>query len=130
MLIAADLWLAQADGLWAVFAGIALWGAHMALTQGIFARMIADAAPEASARDQLRRLLLRQRRRGPARQPRRRLLWDRGGPAETFTVAAGVAALAGAMLWLLPDRGPLACRSRWNGRIRSGDSVARSMNWL
>ena len=32
------------------------------------------------------------------------LLWDRGGPAETFTVAAGVAGLAGAMLWLLPAR--------------------------
>ena len=26
--------------------GVTLWGAHMALTQGIFARMIADSAPE------------------------------------------------------------------------------------
>ena len=73
VLVAADLWLAQATALWAVFAGVALWGAHMALTQGIFARMIADAAPEATARDQLRRLLLRQRRLRPARQPRRGL---------------------------------------------------------
>ena len=32
------------------------------------------------------------------------LLWDRGGPAETFTAAAAVAAVAGAMLVLLPDR--------------------------
>src|SRR6185369_10635961 len=46
VLVAADLWLARASTLWAVFAGIALWGAHMALTQGIFSRMIADAAPD------------------------------------------------------------------------------------
>ena len=26
--------------------GVGLWGAHMALTQGIFSRMIADSAPE------------------------------------------------------------------------------------
>ena len=26
--------------------GVSLWGAHMALTQGIFARMIADVAPK------------------------------------------------------------------------------------
>jgi hypothetical protein len=32
------------------------------------------------------------------------LLWDSGGPAATFTAAAGVAALAGAMLWLCPTR--------------------------
>ena len=37
VLVAADLWLAQAAALWAVFVGIGLWGAHMALTQGIFA---------------------------------------------------------------------------------------------
>ena len=46
VLIAANLWLAQSTTLWAVFVGIGLWGAHMALTQGIFARMIADAAAE------------------------------------------------------------------------------------
>ena len=46
LLVAADLWLAQSSRLWAVAIGIILWGAHMALTQGIFARMIADAAPE------------------------------------------------------------------------------------
>jgi hypothetical protein len=31
------------------------------------------------------------------------LLWDSGGPAETFTVAAGIAAMAGAMAWLSPS---------------------------
>jgi hypothetical protein len=32
------------------------------------------------------------------------LIWDRDGAAMTFTAAAGVAALAGAMLWLMPRR--------------------------
>ena len=46
LLVAADLWLAEAASLWAVGFGVVLWGAHMAMTQGVFARMIADAAPE------------------------------------------------------------------------------------
>lgn len=33
-LVAADLMFAFASGLPAAFAGIALWGAHMAITQG------------------------------------------------------------------------------------------------
>lgn len=45
-LIAADLFLAFGAGLFATFAGIALWGANMALTQGILAKLVADAAPE------------------------------------------------------------------------------------
>jgi hypothetical protein len=32
------------------------------------------------------------------------LLWDRGGPADTFMASAGAAAVAGAMLWLMPRR--------------------------
>ena len=46
MLIAGDLVLAKTVGLAGVIVGVTLWGAHMALTQGIFARMIADSAPE------------------------------------------------------------------------------------
>lgn len=45
-LIAADLLLAFAPGVWGAFSGIALWGVHMALTQGLFAKLIADRAPE------------------------------------------------------------------------------------
>jgi len=45
LLIAADLALASA-GHWAVvWAGIVLWGLHMAMTQGLLAAMIADTAP-------------------------------------------------------------------------------------
>ena len=104
ILIAADLWLAQAATLWAVFAGIALWGAHMALTQGIFARMVADAAPEYQRATSFGAFFFASGIAAVLASVGAGYLWDRGGPAETFTVAAGVAALAGAMLWLLPKR--------------------------
>ena len=45
-LVLADLSLGFGSGLFATFVGIALWGAHMALTQGILAKLVADASPE------------------------------------------------------------------------------------
>jgi MFS family permease len=101
-LIAANLWLANVTAIWAVFAGIALWGAHMALTQGIFARMIADAAPSAQRATSFGAFFFASGVATVLASVGAGWLWDRGGPAETFTVAAGVAALAMAMLWLLP----------------------------
>ncbi|MEK6244215.1 MAG: MFS transporter [Pseudomonadota bacterium] len=44
-LIAADVVLALAQGLAAVAAGVALWGLHMGLTQGVLATMVAATAP-------------------------------------------------------------------------------------
>ena len=44
-LIGADLVLAFAASPIAVFAGAALWGLHMALTQGLLSKLIADTAP-------------------------------------------------------------------------------------
>lgn len=45
VLIAADLVLASSTHLLALAAGIALWGLHMGMTQGLLARMVADSAP-------------------------------------------------------------------------------------
>ena len=45
VLIAADLALALLPGLSGTFAGIALWGLHMAVTQGLFAKLVADRSP-------------------------------------------------------------------------------------
>ena len=104
VLIVADLWLAQAGALWSVFAGVALWGAHMALTQGIFSRMIADAAPEAQRATSFGAFFFASGVAALLASLGAGWMWDHGGPAETFTVAAGVAAVAGAMLWLLPAR--------------------------
>ena len=44
-LIAADLVLGGAHSVGAVFAGVALWGVHMGLTQGLLSALVAAAAP-------------------------------------------------------------------------------------
>ena len=102
-LIAGNLILSRDFGLIGLGAGVLLWGAHMGLTQGILARMVADVAPP-----QLRATsfgafyfvsgiatLLASLAAG--------LIWDRDGANATFIASAGVAALAWAMLSLLPD---------------------------
>ena len=45
VLILADLVLALGDGVVAVLIGVALWGLHMGLTQGLLAALVADTAP-------------------------------------------------------------------------------------
>jgi MFS family permease len=45
VLIAADGLLAAAGGWWLLGAGVALWGVHMGMTQGLLAAMVADTAP-------------------------------------------------------------------------------------
>jgi MFS family permease len=45
VLIAADVVLAQSSSVAVMFAGVALWGLHMGLTQGILTSLVADKAP-------------------------------------------------------------------------------------
>jgi predicted MFS family arabinose efflux permease len=105
VLVAGNLLLAETDSFAMLAVGVGLWGAHMALTQGIFARMIADSAPE-----QLRATsfgafwfvsgiasLLASLAAG--------ILWDREGSSATFLASAGLAAVAAAMLSLLREEG-------------------------
>ncbi|HEX5065397.1 MAG TPA: MFS transporter [Myxococcota bacterium] len=47
LLVLADLVLAAADAPWHVLVGASLWGLHMALTQGLLSKLVADAAPAA-----------------------------------------------------------------------------------
>ena len=44
-LVLADLVLARSNSVSGVLMGVALWGLHMGLTQGIFSALVADAAP-------------------------------------------------------------------------------------
>jgi MFS family permease len=82
----------------------------MALTQGIFSRMIADSAPEHLRATSFGAFwfvtgigtLLASLGAG--------LLWDHEGSAATFITSAGVAAVALAMLSLLPDDRPSPAR--------------------
>jgi MFS family permease len=46
LLVLADVVLAWAASPRAVLAGAALWGLHMAFTQGLLAKLVADAAPQ------------------------------------------------------------------------------------
>jgi len=104
LLVAADLWLASASSLWAIGIGVVLWGAHMALTQGIFARMIADAAPDHQRATSFGAFFFASGVSALLASVGAGLLWDRAGPGATFTAAAAIAAVAGAMLVLLPKR--------------------------
>ena len=45
LLIVADLVLAFGGGVVAILIGVALWGLHMGLTQGLLSALVADAAP-------------------------------------------------------------------------------------
>ena len=47
VLVIADVTLALAVNPWQVFAGAALWGLHMGLTQGLLSKLVADNAPVA-----------------------------------------------------------------------------------
>lgn len=46
MLVAADLVVASGTSWFALFGGVALWGVHVGMTQGLLATMVADTAPE------------------------------------------------------------------------------------
>ncbi|HWJ59693.1 MAG TPA: MFS transporter [Sphingomicrobium sp.] len=99
-LVAGNLVLAFGAGFPALILGTVLWGAHMALTQGIFARMIADSAPESLRATSFGAFwfvngvgtLLASLGAG--------LIWDRSGSGAAFLASAGAAALALAMLSL------------------------------
>ncbi|MEQ1929126.1 MAG: MFS transporter [Parvularculaceae bacterium] len=92
-LIAADLLLAFAPGIWGAFSGIALWGVHMALTQGLFAKLIADRAPEELRGSAFGLFNLATGFAMLAASVIAGLLWDQWGPDATF-IAGGLLALA------------------------------------
>ncbi len=94
VLIAADLVLASSDHRFTVLVGVALWGVHMGITQGLLATMVADTAP-ADLRGTAYgffnlvsgvALLIAGVVAG--------LLWDRLGAASTFHAGAAFSALA------------------------------------
>ncbi|MFO1035162.1 MAG: MFS transporter [Hyphomicrobiales bacterium] len=100
----ADVLLAQQAGLAVMLAGIAVWGLHMGLTQGLLAKLVADTAPP-----DLRgtcfgyfniacgvATLIAGLGAGA--------LWDARGPSLTFTVSGGFALLALLCVFLLPQR--------------------------
>lgn len=111
VLVGADLLLARAHGPMTVFAGAALWGLHMALTQGLLSKLVADTASSD--------------RRGTAfgvfnlvggvamlmASTLAGLVWTTGGPAATFLTGGCLAAIAAAGVMMAPASTPVAGRS-------------------
>jgi MFS family permease len=102
-LIAADLSLAFAPGIAGAFLGIALWGAHMALTQGLLAKLVAENAPEALCGSAFGLFNLATGLALLIASVIAGVVWDRFGPAATFLGGAGFAAVLGSCCWLGAD---------------------------
>jgi MFS family permease len=102
-LIAGNLILAWSTTLNMVILGVTFWGAHMALTQGIFSRMIADSAPDQLRATSFGAFWFVTGIAGLLASLGAGMLWDRDGSSATFIASAGLAALAAAMLLLLPE---------------------------
>lgn len=109
VLIGADLALAYSDRWTWLWAGVALWGLHMGITQGLLATMVADAAPA-----ELRgtaygffnlmsglAMLLASALAG--------MLWDRFGASFTFIAGALFSALALAIILYRGSGPPTRC---------------------
>jgi MFS family permease len=103
VLIASDLVLALADG-WALLGlGVALWGVHMGMTQGLLAAMVADTAPEDLRGTAYGFFNLVSGIAMLASSAIAGLLWEAFGSALTFYAGAGFAAVTAlGVAWLLP----------------------------
>ena len=107
VLIAADLVLASRTHWSALLAGVALWGVHMGMTQGLLAAMVADTAPEALRGTAYGFFNLASGVAMLAASVLAGLLWDRLGAAYTFYAGAGFCVAALLVLW---------ARGRWVGQ--------------
>jgi MFS family permease len=103
VLIAGDVVLAQTDNWAGLVIGTTLWGAHMALTQGIFSRMIADSAAENLRATSFGAFWFVSGIGALLASLGAGWLWDREGASATFLTSAGIAAVAVALLSLLGD---------------------------
>ena len=93
-LCAADLVLAHAAGPLLVYAGGALWGLHMGLTQGLLAALVAASAPADLRGSAFGMFNLVSGMALLAASALAGWLWDAHGPATTFHAGAAFTALA------------------------------------
>jgi MFS family permease len=104
LLVAADLMLAASSALGFVFAGVVLWGLHLAMTQGLLAAMVAGAAPADLRGTAYGFFNLFSGAAMLAASAVAGLLWDGLGPALTFYGGGGFALLALGILLLRDSR--------------------------
>ena len=94
VLVAADLVIASSQGSTALFAGVALWGVHMGMTQGLLAAMVADTSPADLRGTAFGFFNLVSGVALLAASAIAGLLWDRLGPSWTFYAGAGFSLVA------------------------------------
>ena len=94
ILITADLALAMLPGILGAFVGTALWGLHMAVTQGLFAKLVADRSPPELRGSAYGTFNLVTGLALLAASVIAGIVWDTAGPATTFLVGGGCAGLA------------------------------------
>lgn len=103
-LVFADLALGLAPGVFGAFVGIALWGVHLALTQGLLAKLVAQSAPADLRGSAFGLFNLATGVAMLAASAIAGLLWEGVGPAATFLGGAGFAVLAAVLVTLLSRR--------------------------
>lgn len=94
VLVAADLVLAFASNWPVMLFGVALWGLHMGMTQGLLAAMVADTAPEDLRGTAFGLFNLVSGLAMLAASAIAGLLWDRFGAATTFLAGTAFAVTA------------------------------------
>lgn len=103
-LIVADLLLATATGLTNTFAGITLWGLHLALSQGLLSALVADTAPESLRGTAFGIFSLVNGLALLAASLIAGAVWDAAGPGATFLTGAALACVALVGLYLTRRR--------------------------
>ena len=94
LLIIADLVLAAGQTVPMVMLGVAVWGLHMGFTQGLFAALVADTAPQELRGTAFGMFNLVSGLAMLAANIAAGALWDVAGPAGTFLAGALMAAVA------------------------------------
>jgi MFS family permease len=108
VLVAADLVLATSRNLYALFGGVALWGVHMGMTQGLLATMVADTAPADLRGTAYGVFNLVSGLAMLVASVLAGAMWNSFGAASTFYSGAALGGLALALLIWHPKQGRLA----------------------
>ena len=101
VLIAADVVLALATGIWLTMAGVVLWGLHMGMTQGLLAAMVVDTTPPKIRGTAFGIFNLVTGLALLGGNLVAGFIWDHYGPSVTFFAGAGITAVALAGLVML-----------------------------
>ncbi len=100
-LVVADLLLGFGSGLASVFAGVGLWGAHMALTQGLIAKLVAERTPSNLIGSAFGLYNLATGLALLAASLVAGVLWNRFGPGAAFAAGGAFAVAAAALVHAL-----------------------------